>query len=84
MFLQSTCSQCHTIRGTTAGGAFGPELTHVGSRGTLGSGTLANTSEHIQRWVHDPQVAKPGTRMPPIEMNDADLQALTSYIESLK
>lgn len=84
IFLRSTCSQCHTVRGTLAGAALGPELTHVGSRGTVGAGTLSNTLEHIQRWIRDPQVIKPGTRMPPIEINDNDLWALTAYLESLK
>jgi cytochrome c oxidase subunit 2 len=84
VFLRSTCIQCHTVRGTIAGGAVGPELTHVGSRGTLGAGTLPNTLEHLQRWVRDPQDIKPGTRMPPIQMPDEDLRVLTAYLESLK
>jgi cytochrome c oxidase subunit 2 len=84
VFMQSTCTMCHTIRGTTAGGAVGPELTHVGSRGTLGAGTLPNVLDDMHRWVRDPQAEKPGTRMPPIEMSDDDLRALASYLESLK
>jgi cytochrome c oxidase subunit 2 len=84
IFLRSTCSQCHTVRGTIAGAALGPELTHMGSRGTVGAGTLSNTLDHIQRWVRDPTVIKPGTRMPPIDINDNDLRALTAYLESLK
>jgi cytochrome c oxidase subunit 2 len=35
VFLSTTCVMCHTIRGTTAGATLGPDLTHVGSRGTL-------------------------------------------------
>jgi cytochrome c oxidase subunit 2 len=84
VFMRSTCTMCHTIRGTSAGGALGPELTHVGSRGTLGAGTMPNALDHIQQWVRDPQRPKPGTRMPPIEISDQDIRALATYLESLK
>jgi cytochrome c oxidase subunit II len=84
LFLKSTCTQCHTIRGTIAGAALGPELTHVASRGSIGAGTLSNTREHIERWVRDPQMVKPGNRMPPNAMSGDDLQALSAYLESLK
>jgi cytochrome c oxidase subunit 2 len=84
LFLKSTCTQCHTIRGTIAGAVLGPDLTHVASRGSLAAGTLSNTREHIERWVRDPQRVKPGNRMPPIAMSDQDLHALSAYLESLK
>ena len=37
-FLSTSCVNCHTIRGTEANGKFGPDLTHLMSRETLGSG----------------------------------------------
>jgi cytochrome c oxidase subunit 2 len=40
VFLASGCGACHTIRGTAAGGVIGPDLTHVGSRVSLGAGIL--------------------------------------------
>src|SRR4029079_14595470 len=39
-FTPARCAGCHEIQGTDAHGRFGPTLTHVGSRGTLGAGTL--------------------------------------------
>jgi len=84
LFLKSTCTQCHTVRGTIAGAVLGPDLTHVASRGSLAAGTLSNTREHIERWVRDPQQVKPGNRMPPNAMSDDDLRALSTYLESLK
>ena len=84
VFLSSTCVMCHTIRGTDAGSRVGPDLTHVASRGTLAAGTLENTRGHLAGWVVDPQKIKPGVRMPPNNLEPADLQALLDYLQSLK
>jgi len=84
VFLAATCPQCHSIRGTLAGASFGPDLTHVGSRSTIGAGVLPNTAENLIRWVRNPQDFKPGNKMPAHDLNDADLQALADYLGSLK
>lgn len=84
VFLSSTCAQCHTIRGTTAGATMGPDLTHLATRGTIGAGTLRNTREHLAQWVVDSQRAKPGNRMPPHPIAAADLEPLLEYLESLQ
>ena len=34
-FMAGPCVMCHTVRGTPAGGALGPDLTHVASRSTI-------------------------------------------------
>jgi cytochrome c oxidase subunit 2 len=75
---------CHLIRGTPAGSRVGPELTHVGSRLTLGAGTLPNTRGHLSGWITNSQSVKPGNRMPPVGLEPADLQALLSYLRSLR
>ena len=75
---------CHRVQGTDAGGRVGPDLTHVASRSHLAAGTLANTRGHLAGWVLDPQKIKPGTRMPPNNLEPADLQALLDYLQSLK
>ncbi|HEX8720027.1 MAG TPA: cytochrome c oxidase subunit II [Pyrinomonadaceae bacterium] len=84
VFLSSPCVMCHTVRGTDAGSRVGPELTHVASRGTLAAGTLENTRGHLAGWVVDSQKIKPGNRMPPNNIEPADLQALLDYLQSLK
>lgn len=84
VFLGSACAYCHTVKGTTASGTLGPDLTHVASRSTLASGALANTRGALAGWVLDPQSTKPNTQMPPTQMNGEDLQALLDYLESLK
>jgi cytochrome c oxidase subunit 2 len=84
VFLTTSCVLCHTIAGTPAGGRLGPDLTHVGSRTTLGAATIENTKGHLAGWVSDPQEIKPGIRMPPNPMSPEDLEALVVYLESLK
>jgi cytochrome c oxidase subunit II len=84
IFLAGQCVACHTIRGTLAHGQLGPDLTHVASRRTLGAGTLPNTREHLAEWIVDSQASKPGNRMPPNVLADADVQTLVAYLETLR
>ncbi len=84
VFLSSTCVMCHTINGTPAGSNIGPNLTHVASRNMIAAATLVNTREHLQQWVKDPQIFKPGTRMPANNLAEGDMQALLDYLQSLK
>ena len=84
VFLRNTCVNCHAVRGTNATALVGPDLTHIGSRATLGAGVLPNTPENMRRWVHDASAAKPGALMPRFNLSDADLQALVEYLEGLK
>jgi cytochrome c oxidase subunit 2 len=84
VFLSTSCSMCHTIAGTPAGSHVGPELTHLASRMTLAAGSLSNVRDRLASWILDPHGSKPGVRMPPNPLPDADLQALLSYLEILQ
>ena len=84
VFLSSTCRACHTINGTEAGGALGPDLTHFASRRTLAAATLVNEPETLATWIRNPQHDKPGVRMPLNDLTDDDLAALVAYLESLR
>ena len=84
IFLTSSCTQCHTIQGTNAAGRVGPNLTHVASRQYIAAGSLQNTRDHLRSWITDPQAIKPGIKMPANTYSEEDLDALVSYIESLK
>jgi cytochrome c oxidase subunit 2 len=83
VFTGTTCAECHTIKGTTAAGTLGPDLTHFGSRMTIGAGTVPNTRGNLGGWIVDSQSIKPGNLMPPIQLSPRDLQALIGYLESL-
>jgi cytochrome c oxidase subunit 2 len=84
VFTDETCSGCHEIRGTAARGQVGPDLTHFGSRTTIGAGVLPNDPAALRAWIRDPQHAKPGNRMPALPLSGADVRALASYLEGLK
>jgi cytochrome c oxidase subunit 2 len=84
VFMSSSCVLCHAISGTPAGGVTGPNLTHVASRVSLAAGTLPNTRAYLTSWVIDPQRHKPGNNMPPNPLRSDDLQALLSYLETLR
>jgi cytochrome c oxidase subunit II len=83
-YLTNSCVMCHSIRGTSSGAGNGPDLTHLGSRRTLAAGTLPNTAGHLGGWIVDPQSIKPGTNMPPNQLNPEELRALIAYLEGLK
>src|SRR5436305_5712882 len=84
VFLNHACVLCHTIRGTTAAGQAGPDLTHFGSRSTIAAGTLPNTKGNLGGWVTDPQNIKPGNHMATVQLKSEELQPLLDYLESPK
>jgi len=84
VFLGSSCVMCHAISGTPAGSRIGPDLTHLASRRTIAAGTLPNTRGNLAGWIIDPQGIKPGVRMPSTKLDSEDLQALLTYLETLK
>ena len=84
VFLSNICVNCHTIRGTTAAGTAGPDLTHVGARATIGAGVLPNDIAQMRAWIADPQRYKPGALMPSVPLSDADLDAIAAYLVSLR
>ncbi len=84
VFLSTSCSLCHTIRGTSAGSNNGPDLTHVASRMTLAAGTLPNGPGGLLGWIVDPHSVKPGANMPGNALSSQDLQALLAYLGGLR
>ena len=84
VFETTACLNCHAVSGTVANGRFGPDLTHLMSRSTLASGAADNTRENLRRWIEDPEAIKPGSLMPAMKLAEADLDALVSYMETLR
>jgi cytochrome c oxidase subunit 2 len=85
VYLQNTCVNCHTIRGLPSDARVGPDLTHLGSRGTLGGGVVSNTPANLRQWIRNPSSIKPGVLMPGFQnISDADLTALVDYLQSLR
>jgi cytochrome c oxidase subunit II len=84
VFMSSGCAVCHSIGGTEARATVGPDLTHFKGRNTIAAGTLANTRFNLTHWIENPSAYKPGVRMPALPFKPAELNALVSYLETLK
>ncbi len=85
LFLQAGCGGCHSVRGTEARGVIGPDLTHVGSRLSLGAGILPNDRSSLIRFIRNVEAIKPGALMPSFAMlPDAEVAAIARYLEGLE
>ena len=85
VFLRGGCGNCHAVRGTEAEGQLGPDLTHVGSRRSLGAAQFPNNVGTLAGWIADTQHLKGGARMPSYgSLSGEELRAVAGYLESLK
>jgi cytochrome c oxidase subunit 2 len=74
---------CHTVRGTPAAGRVGPDLTHIASRRSI-AGTLPMSRGSLAAWIRNPQGVKPGANMPEVDLSPDELNALVSYLVTLR
>jgi cytochrome c oxidase subunit 2 len=100
LYSRSACIGCHTIKGNAASvGIMGPNLTHFGSRTTLGAGLFPNDTRHLSLWIKNAPVMKPGIIMPalgkgeydPVRkstasgvLSDQDIADIVAYLHALK
>jgi cytochrome c oxidase subunit II len=82
--FQQRCAKCHAVRGTSADGRKGPDLTHVMSRATLASGAIPNNPGWLSAWISDPQHIKPGSLMPDVALSGAELSSVRAFLATLK
>ena len=95
-----TCIGCHTVKGSaTAIGKTAPDLTHVGSRLTIGGGLYPNDKRHMMAWIKNSRALKPGSYMPTlgvgqydpvlkntvgVGLNDQQIADIVAYLQALK
>jgi len=84
VFESTACINCHTLGGTVADGTYGPSLSHLMSRATIGAGVATNTAANLRAWIVDPQVLKPGARMPAMKLDGPELDRLVDYLVTLE
>jgi cytochrome c oxidase subunit II len=84
VFETQACINCHTISGTAGTGRFGPDLSHLMSRGTLAAGAVSNSPQDLREWIRQPDSIKPGSLMPAMNLNDRQLDELTAYLSTLR
>lgn len=83
-FQQQGCGACHAVRGVADGG-FGPDLTQIGARRTIGAGALPGGVGNIAAWIASAQHLKPGNAMPSYdELEGPELRAMAAWLASLK
>jgi cytochrome c oxidase subunit 2 len=84
LFQAIACVNCHTVRETLANGTFGPDLSHLMSRATLGAGVVDNTLPNLRAWMQNPQHLKPGNLMPDMKLTPPELEHIVAYLATLK
>ena len=84
VFETTACVNCHTVSGTNAHGTFGPDLTHLMSRDTIGAGAARLTPDNLRDWIVNPDTFKPGSKMPAMQLKPGELDAVTAYLLSLE
>ncbi|MBV8763873.1 MAG: cytochrome c oxidase subunit II [Hyphomicrobiales bacterium] len=84
VFTEKACAACHTVRGTSASGSLGPDLTHVASRRYIAAGLLESTRGSFAAWIADPETLKPGSNMPNVPLTSDDLRDVSAFMASLK
>lgn len=83
LFAALACLNCHVIDGVSAG-MFGPNLTHLASRETIGAGIVPLTRANLRAWIADPQTLKMGCNMPSLKLSDPELDRITDYLMTLR
>lgn len=85
VFISTGCGACHQVRGVVEPGGAGPDLTHVGSRLSLGAGLLANDAGAFEAWLAHHPTLKPDNRMPTFEFLTAiERRQLAEYLDALE
>jgi cytochrome c oxidase subunit 2 len=85
LFVAAGCGACHAVRGTAAAGTIGPDLTHLGSRRSVGIDTAKMSEDNVARFIRDGQHVKPGNLMPPFRVfAPPDLAAVSAYLTGLR
>src|SRR5262249_40769728 len=73
LFTSQGCYGCHTIG--KFGTPVGPDLSRVGGR---------FSREYLERWIRDPERVRPNAHMPKLELTARDVEALATYLSSLR
>ena len=71
---QGACAGCHAIGGTILSSTIGPNLTHIGSRNTIGAGLFPNDAKHLALWIKNARRMKPGILMYTLGKDEIDPQ----------
>ncbi|MEH3123234.1 MAG: cytochrome c oxidase subunit II [Sphingomonas phyllosphaerae] len=84
LFAANGCGGCHTVAGLSDA-MIGPNLTHLGSRPSLGAGMQKRTHANLVRFIKEAPTVKPGARMPAYpQLSNDDAATIARWLEQLK
>ena len=84
-FLSLACTGCHTVKGTTASGKVGPDLSKIASKKSMAGGAVTPVNEDtLTRWIKNPQALKPSTTMPNLGLSDEQVRDIVQWLLTLK
>ena len=83
-FYGNSCVTCHRVDGTVAAGVFGPDLTKLMTRQTIGAGVAPLNPDTLRLWVRDPQALKTGCLMPDMQLQSSQVDSITAYLLTLE
>ena len=89
LFLEKGCATCHAIEGVSPQKDFGPDLSAIGGKNAseleFGAAKVPHTVvSYIQAKLQDSASVNPTARMPQYNWNQADLDAVTTALLSMK
>jgi cytochrome c oxidase subunit 2 len=85
-FVTGQCAGCHTVKGTSASGKVGPELTEFASGPDVAGVLTPVNAENTERWVRNAPALKPGVLMPKFEgvLPDDTIDAIVNFLLTLR
>ena len=89
LFVEKGCASCHVLEGLNPQKDFGPDLSALGGKNAseleFGAAKIPhNLVSYIQAKLEDPVSVNPAARMPQYNWNQADLDAVTTALLSMK
>jgi cytochrome c oxidase subunit II len=83
--IAQPCASCHSVDATTIDQQFpGPNLDGFASRERFAAETFPNDDESLSAWLADPADVKPGAKMPDLNLNQEQINALIAYLRTLE
>ncbi|MFI5373662.1 MAG: c-type cytochrome [Candidatus Rokuibacteriota bacterium] len=73
LFRDQGCYGCHTVGAT--GTPIATDLSRIGAK---------HDEAYLGRWLRDPSQQKPRQHMPKLQLTEAEVQALSAYLASLR
>ncbi len=83
LFATKACVGCHALGSVGAPTALiGPNLSGIGTRKMIASGSVVNSDENLAHWIQDPSRFKTGTKMVVPPITDAEARALVAFLRT--